>query len=372
MKKILCLSDGLMQGGAERQLIGLAHLLKDKGYDVTLACYTRGIFYENLIQRYSLKFVQLSPKHSIWSKLSEVHNLIKVHRYDWVIAYKDGATMISCILKMIGCKYRLIVSERNTTQTMNRRERLKFWLYKYADAIVPNSHAQEKFILSNYPEYKKKVIPITNFTDTDTFIPIDKKEASKSFTLLTVGRVAIQKNVLNYLKAIKTIHDKGYRVMVKWIGDISVGQENYYNQCISFVEQNHMHDYFYFEAAKPNIKNDYDKCDVFCLPSNYEGFPNVVCEAMACGKPVICSNVCDNPYIVEDGINGYLFDPSNVDDIMSKIELFLNLPESEKTAMCKNSRKIIVNKCSEATFVQNYINIIENNENITSSSKFSI
>lgn len=57
------------------------------------------------------------------------------------------------------------------------------------------------------------------------------------------------------------------------------------------------------KSMSPNqsIEVEYRKADVFCLPSLYEGYPNVVAEAMSCGLPILCSNVCENPYIVEEG-----------------------------------------------------------------------
>lgn len=361
MKRILCLSDGLKQGGAERQLIGLAHLLQKKGYDVTLACYTEGVFYDDIINAYSINYKQLKPNATMFSKIYCVYTFIKENNYDCIIAYKDGATIISCLLKLLGLKFKLIVSERNTTQQLTRREKVKFWFYRFADYIVPNSHSQKKIILTYYPLYEKTLQVITNFTDTEVFKPandFEEKNNDYGINILTVARVAVQKNILNYLQAIKVLHDKGIRLQVKWIGDISVGQDEYFNECMRYIEQNKMSDYFSFESAKSNIKDEYEACDVFCLPSLYEGFPNVLCEAMACGKPVLCSDVCDNPYIVNDCINGFLFSPTNVIDIVQKFEKICNKSICERKKMGDYSRQIILEKCSEEAFVTKYINLI--------------
>lgn len=70
---------------------------------------------------------------------------------------------------MLGCKFHLIASERNTTQIISMNERIRFFLYKWVDAIVPNSYAQEKFLLQHYPWMKVKIKTITNFVDLDRF-----------------------------------------------------------------------------------------------------------------------------------------------------------------------------------------------------------
>lgn len=131
----------------------------------------------------------------------------------------------------------------------------------------------------------------------------------KRISILTVGRIAQQKNILRYLKVVKQLSKIYPNIRFKWIGDVSIGQEAYYDECIKNISKNNLSDIFEIKPATQNIKEEYDRCDIFCLPSLYEGYPNVICEAMACGKPILCSNVCDNPFIVEDGVNGFLFKP---------------------------------------------------------------
>lgn len=69
----------------------------------------------------------------------------------------------------------------------------------------------------------------------------------------------------------------------------------------------------------------YRKCRFLVLPSTwYEGFPGVVLEAMIQGKPVVCSKIGGLPEIVDDGVNGLLFDPGNPEDLAAKIERLWN------------------------------------------------
>lgn len=359
MKRILCLSDGLMQGGAERQLIGLAHLLKNQGYCVTLACYTDDIFYSDIIKECELKLIRLTPRQNFLSKIMSVYKFLIREKFDCVIAYKDGATSIACICKILGLPYKLIVSERNTTQKLSYRERIKFTLYSVADYIVPNSYTQGDFITKHYPRYKAKIRVITNFTDLSKFTPSDCVLNSDKLRILTVGRVANQKNIFRYLHAVKRVVSENKRIQFRWVGAISVGQDDYYNQCVKYIEKNGISENFVFVPATQNITEEYLQCDVFCLPSIYEGYPNVVCEAMACGKPILCSNICDNKYIIEDGINGYLFDPIKESDIVEKINKLCQLPSEKIIEMGRRSREIVLNKCSTDRFVDKYKIIIE-------------
>lgn len=65
--------------------------------------------------------------------------------------------------------------------------------------------------------------------------------------------------------------------------------------------------------------------DVFCLPSKNEGTPNVLVESMLCGTPVVASNVGGIPDVISPGVNGFLLEPSSVQDISKKLEDALNI-----------------------------------------------
>lgn len=358
MKKILCLTDGFTLGGAERQLIGLAHLLKERGYIVDLACYHNKNFYTKLISQYNLNCITLTPNGRL-GKITVVKSLITENNYDYVIAYKNGATIIVSILKLLGLKAKVIVSERNTTQVLSFRERLKFGLYRFADYIVPNSFSQEKFLLNHYPAYRDKVITITNFTDISTFCPALYYKKSEKIEIIIAGRIAEQKNILRFLSVLRKIKEQSLSLHFKWFGNVSAGEGEYQKKVLHTLHKYAIEDIIEFLPATKDIKKEYQQCDAFCLPSLYEGYPNVVCEAMSCAKPILCSNVCDNPFIVQEGRNGFMFDPTNEDSMFFAFLKFSKLSIKERIAMGDVSRGIAVDKFSEKAFVDKYIQLIE-------------
>ena len=95
------------------------------------------------------------------------------------------------------------------------------------------------------------------------------------------------------------------------------------------------------------------------MPSTLEGYPNVLVEAMATGLPVVVSNVCEHPHIVGDGVNGFLFDPYNVDAMAEAMIKAASLNPQEATAMSQsNHRKVVENNSAQA-FSQRYLAIIK-------------
>lgn len=350
--KILCLIDSLGSGGAERQMSYLSSLLVDKGHKVQLVIFSHGNdFYYDFVTERGVKVCEASYGVNKFKRPFEIISFVKRFKPDYVIAYKDGVTMAACIARMF-CKFKLIVSERNTTQVLSRYERLKFNLYRFADFIIPNSFSQRDFINKTYPNLSHKVHVITNALDTELFKPSVTKSANDMPVVVTTARVMEQKNTIRYLEALAILKQQGIKAHFKWIGNQNSA---YFKTVEEKRDALGLQDYIEFIPAQKNVVPFYQMSDFFCLPSTYEGFPNVLCEAMACGLPVTCGNVCDNPNIVKDGENGYLFNPQNVNSIADNLIRILNLRDNEKHRISCNNRKKICDLCSMNEFVDKYL-----------------
>lgn len=356
MKKIICLIESLGSGGAERQMSGLAALLKEHGYDVEVWTYYPNDFYVPTLQNAGVPHRYIAEARSKKNRIKVLRRELKKAKPDTVIAYLDTACMVACIIKALGTKFKLIVSERNTTQRISKRERLKFFLYRFANWIVPNSHTQAEFITTHYPNLSRKVQCITNFVDTDKFVPAKEFIPNTPPRILTVARVMPQKNMVGYIKAVKEVVDRGYKLQVDWYGNSA--DKDYYDLCKQTISENKLDSVFVLHPATRNILDEYQKADIFCLPSYFEGFPNVVCEAMSCGLPILASNVCDNANIVLSGENGVLFDPKNIEEISRVLISVLEERREELERMGKLSRTRAVELFSQQTFIDNYIIII--------------
>ncbi len=359
MKRILLLIESLESGGAQRQLVGLAELLKIKGYIVKLIYYHPITFYKPYLDKYAIDNECIKGAVNKWKRFFKIYQAFKQYSPDVVISYLDSPNMMACLLKAAGLKYKLITSERNTTQKLSYREMLKFFLIRKADIVVTNSFSQKAFIDKHFPMISSKVTIITNFVNTNIFCPItslSKDEVKEVCRIICVGRVTLQKNVLLFLDALYQLKGKGYGFHVDWFGEKVDG--DYYTQCVEKVKMLSLGDVFSFRNPTDNIVQEYQKADVFCLPSLYEGFPNVLCEAMSCGLPVLCSNVCDNTRIARNNKNGLLFDPNDVNDIVLKFERFFNLSSAEKQQMEKKSRTYAIRDFSKETFIEKYVQLI--------------
>lgn len=357
MKRILLITENLGSGGAERQICGLAVMLTRAGCPCRLITYVENQFYEPYLRQHGVDY-ELVPE--LWEKRTRVFKVaryVRKYKPDVVISYLPSVNKTLCLAKLL-FKAKLIVSERNNNTGVSRADKIQFNLYRMADAIVPNSHSQGKFICRHFPFLHKKVHPIINFVDVKRFTPTEVPAQNDVPRIITVARYTQQKNVLTYMKAIRMVKDMGLKVHFDWYGD-KKHNAAYYAEIEKEYHLLNIADYLTLHDPNPHIEEEYRKADVFCLPSLYEGYPNVVAEAMSCALPVICSNVYENPYIVEEEVNGFLFDPNDALDIAKAVKRVVTLSCEERLVMGKRNRQLCLERNTEDAFLKAYVELIE-------------
>ena len=353
--------DGLVGGGAQRQFVYLAKGLKERGYIVR--CFTiftgeKWSFYEPFFKDNNIEIICDTRAQNKIKRVYYLFKAIKSFRPDVVIAYGPLQTIYASICHWL-YSFELISSDRNTTQRLDTFERLKFFFYKYADYVVPNSHSQSTFICNHYPKLSQRVRVITNLVDVDKFKPQIHKLGivDRTPTIISVGRFQNQKNYLGYIEAIKILKEKGIKATFNWYGNEYV--DGYHLLMKDKIKEYGLEDMIFLHQTCGDIENKYNENDFFCLPSFYEGFPNVLCEAMACGLPSVCSDVCDNPHIMIEGKNGFLCNPNNPQSIAEAIRKIIELSPKERENMAKANRERIVEMCSEQAFLDKYEALFE-------------
>jgi glycosyltransferase involved in cell wall biosynthesis len=275
---------------------------------------------------------------------------------DGVISYSFSSSILLCIVRLF-VKFKLIVSERNTSVSYTLRDKIRFNFYRFSDAVVPNSKSQFSYINQHAAFLTKKTQIITNFVDCEEFRPRNIESTDlKTNTFIGVGRIVPQKNIIKLIKALGILKRKNILIKIDWYGNAN---KEYYDLCLKQIKEEEVEDYFAFKKVDKNIKETYGKYEALCLPSIYEGFPNVICEAMSCGLPIICSNVCDNGAIVENGKNGLLFDPDNLNSICDSLSQFVLMSDEEKREISKRNREKALILFSKDVFIKKYIEIIE-------------
>lgn len=179
--------------------------------------------------------------------------------------------------------------------------------------IVTAQYMKNEFMRLGVDEDRIGVIP--NFVDLDTFSPDENSTASnKERDILFVGRLQEQKNPLLLLDAVK-----GQNLNV----DI-VGSGPMQKQIEQKAKDHHIEVRFYGNLRQTELKRLLNESKIYVQPSNYEGHPKTLIEAMACGAPVIGTDVEGIREVIDHRRTGLLVQ-SSVDDLAQAIsELIQN------------------------------------------------
>jgi glycosyltransferase involved in cell wall biosynthesis len=98
---------------------------------------------------------------------------------------------------------------------------------------------------------------------------------------------------------------------------------------------------------------------LFVLPSYSEGFGIAVVEAMYQGIPCLCSKVGGIPEFIENGLNGWLFDPENINELADCIEYIYALPKNDLKKIAEKGKLYATDNFSNETYISKIEKIYE-------------
>ncbi len=192
--------------------------------------------------------------------------------------------------------------------------------------VTPSLFLRDKCV--EYGWDSGKIAHIPNFIDLSH--KTEFKAGGKY--LLYIGRLSSEKGVDTLLQAHRGLKRP---VPLKIVGD---GPER------ASLERNARNAgssvTFTGYLSGPELSDALQGARCVVMPSEwYENAPMTILEAFACHKPVLGARIGGIPEMIDDGINGYLFNPGDAADLQAKLELFLDLPEEKISEMGKSARE---------------------------------
>ena len=342
---LLFVIDNLGSGGAQRQMVNLAKGMQSRGHYVELFTYYPENHYQAMMDEVAIP-VFMQPKRSRFSisPLLALRSQMRQRHFDVVLSFLNTPNFYAEISCIGTHKSKLVVSERFMYPPGKLPVKLRILqeFHRFADAITVNSHHQRNRMEKEFPWMAKKLHTIYNGFDLDTFQPAATKfSPAGTLSLLAIASVAYKKNSLNLARAVALCKARyGIEVKVDWVGKHYVSGERTRpkEETDRFLKEHGISNLWRWLGERTDIPELLATHDALVHPSFFEGLPNVVCEALACGRPVLVSRVCDHPLLVQDGISGYLFDPNSPDDIARAIHMFSGIDLVQRRKMEESAR----------------------------------
>jgi len=140
------------------------------------------------------------------------------------------------------------------------------------------------------------------------------------FNLLTVGKLTYQKGFDLLIKAMAKINNRSFFLTI-----LGKGPEE--KSLRMLIDKLNLNDCIQLAGYKNNPYKYMKQADLFVLSSRFEGFPNVLLEANACGSPIVAFS-CPGGIkeIIDDGVNGWTVPPGNIQLLAEKIKYANNRP----------------------------------------------
>lgn len=337
MKSILFLAMNLNSGGAERQMVTIATAMKEKGYDVTIACYEEGDFFLEELNKNGIRVIWLLQKR-VFARLVAFRSFIKRCKYDVVISFLETPNILNCYAAFGQHDWRVITGERSAKVELLTSSRGRFvaWLQRRTDALVCNSYNSASMWRRYYPYLNKKLTTIynmVNISPNDSY----KRAVDRSQRIKIVVAASYQylKNPINVVRAIALLSEvEKNRLSLEWYGNPHA-IPSAYEEMNSLIHVLHLEESITLYEATKDIHAIMIAADFVGLFSSVEGLPNAICEAMMLGKPILLSRVSDYHTLVQG--NGFLCDGNSPESIRDALRKALSLTPAEMQSMGEKS-----------------------------------
>jgi glycosyltransferase involved in cell wall biosynthesis len=324
--KVLFLVRDLAIGGSQRQLALLAAELARRGHDVAVAVLYAGGALERLLGESDARLVALG-KSSRWSAvapLARLRRLFFSERPDLVYAFLPTQTTLAALLLPRRAKTKLVFGLRAAGVRLDRYDALsalmyrsEVWLARRADLIIANARAvRADAVARGLPADRVAVVP--NGIDTHAMRPdaapgnaLRRKWriANDAFVIGCVARLDAMKDHANLLNAAASFARNHPDARFVCVGG---GPSAYGEELKALASSLGLAARVVWAGEIGDVKAAYSSFDIATLSSSFgEGFPNVVGEAMACGIPVVATDVGDVWPLI--GALGEVVPPNNPD-----------------------------------------------------------
>lgn len=224
----------------------------------------------------------------------------------------------------------------------------EYEVLKSADRIIAATPAEQAQLEFLYQTPSRKITIIPPGVDTSHFYPIPPDEAKTVIDipitdriLLFVGRIEPLKGIETLIRSIAILRERGLLIehphdLAIIGGDPDTTQADINTEMVrlqSLCHELNLDDLVIFlgKRDQDTLPYYYSAAEVLIMPSHYESFGMVALEAMACGTPVVASQVGGLAFLVQDGVTGYVVPDNDPALLADRLEQMIRNPELRRT-----------------------------------------
>lgn len=329
MEKVLFHLHCLGKGGAERVVVNLAEKFIDNGYQVVIAVVEETENEYQLVKQIKRCYAGPSKREEringrvkkFCCKINRLHQILIEEEPDVIIAFGKSSNYRAMMAKW-GTNIPVLVSVRNDPKADYSGKAnwilRKLFLERAQGCVFQTEEAKSFF--STKLQNKSRVIlnPIH-----EKYLTVQRQGKAREKRIVAVGRLAKQKNHMLLLQAFRQICEEFPDYVLQIYGGKT--KEATADELERYIKEKKIEHKVEFKGIADDLERQLPEAALFVLPSDYEGMPNVLMEAMVMGLPVIATDCpCGGPgTLIEEGENGLLVPVGDVEAMADAIKLIL-------------------------------------------------
>jgi glycosyltransferase involved in cell wall biosynthesis len=344
--KVLLFIPNLQQGGAERQILELMTRLPPR-FEPTLCLYEDVVHYREYLPpgepRYVLGARKMGPRG-----LRKLVEVLQQEKPDILHSYRDKANFWARLATRRAAVPVVVTAVRSRAMHIMHLA-TEWWLSQKSDRVIANSEGVRRELVELAGVAPDKIQILHNFIDLEKFRPPTSEEraaararwglAPGEIALLLPGRVGLQKHQIGLALALARLRRSGRlpaNVRVLLAGR---NRDRLYSAVLPRVLRwLGLTDIVRFLGTVTEMLSLYHAADALVMPSLYEGLPNAVLEAHACGLPAVVSHAANIDQIVVDGVSGFEAPTFDHDALAEGLARLLAASADERRAMGARGR----------------------------------
>lgn len=366
--KVLQIINTIGAGGAERLVTELSIKYKENGVKNTIYVLKRfsNNFFEDILQNNNIiHYYSKRKSFKDFRHIIDIVRLIREEKPDIVhthLSYSLYYTALARIL-LFNKKIKLVYTEHSTSNKRRGKSLFKpieSFIYSLYAKIICISNDTEVMLSQWLSIGKNKLVTIYNGINIHKFKNASAIDLRKEYNLnadskllICVGSFSEHKNQELLIRALSRLESNYYILFI--------GRGVLKDHLVNLTKQLAVENRVFFLGLKPNVEVYYKSCDLFVLPSKWEGFGLVAAEAMAAGTPVLASSVPGLSQLVGDA--GFQFESENEEDLKTKIEYIFSNPDivQTKVQLAKEKVKIFSIEKMAQNYLNEYNNLLSSN-----------
>ena len=309
--KVIQVIPAFRLAGAEVMCENLCVALKNAGVDViAVSLYSENTAITDRLDKKGVRIEYLDKKPGFdASVIIKLVHLFKKEKPDVVHTHIYASKYALPAAAIVGVKKKI-----HTVHSMAQKEqgslgkKVNTFLYRHCGVVPVALSSEVKKSIGEVYGLQESIIPVVyNGIDLSKCIRKNDYEANGVFTIVHVGRFMKVKNHKTLIRAFakKTKKKESIRLQL-------LGEGELLDEMKDYAEKLKVADKVEFLGLQSNVYPYLNKADVFCLPSEYEGVPMTLIEAMGTGLPIVASNVGGIPDMLVNGENALLVEPNYV------------------------------------------------------------